>query len=217
MTTAIDAAEWLRFAASALTTLFFAVDPIAAVPLLLAMTQGESDAHRRRMVTSASLVALGALSAFALAGTSIFRVLGVSLDAFRLAGGALLFLLALDMLRAQPSRQRTTPEEASEALDKVDVSVFPLGIPMLAGPGAITSVLVLVGQPVRAGRWIVLGAIGTVVLATFLILRSAAAVERRLKRTGLNVVQRLMGLVLAGTAAQFMMDGARGFWSGLRP
>lgn len=206
--------ELVGLSISTLSTLFFAVDPIAAVPLLLAMTENESEAYRTRMVARASIVAFCTLSSFALAGTLVFRVLGISLDAFRVAGGILLFWLALDMLRAQPSAQRSTPEERTERRGN-DISVFPLAIPMLAGPGAITSVLMLAAQPAPASRLFVLGAVLLVMLATFLILRSAAVVERRLRRTGLNVMQRLMGLILAGVAAQFVLDGLRGFWLGI--
>jgi multiple antibiotic resistance protein len=207
--------QMAQFSVSALTTLFFAIDPVAAVPLFLAMTDNETEASRRRMVRGAALVTAFTLSGFAVAGNWIFRFFGISLDAFRVAGGALLFLLALDMLRAEPSRQRSTPEERSEGRDKPDVSVFPLGIPILAGPGAITSVLMLVAQPVPGSRILVVLAVALVVLLTFFILRSAAYIEKRFRRTGLNVVQRLMGLVLAGVAVQFMLDGVRRFWFGL--
>ncbi len=201
-----------QFGVSALTTLFFAIDPVAAVPLFLAMTDHESEAQRQKMARGASVVTAATLIGFALAGNWLFRFFGISLDAFRVAGGALLFLLALDMLRAEPSRQRSTPEERIEGRDKPDVSVFPLGIPILAGPGAITSVLMLVGQPVPGGRVVVVISVALVVLLTFFILRSAAYIERRFRRTGLNVAQRLMGLVLAGVAVQFMLDGIRRFW-----
>jgi multiple antibiotic resistance protein len=118
-------------------------------------------------------------------------------------------MLAVDMLRAQPSRQRTSPEEEAEGVNRPDVSIFPLAIPMLAGPGATSTVMVLISRAERAWQYAVLyAAIVFTTLATYALLRSAAMVERRLGRTGMNVLQRVMGLILAATAVQFVVDGA---------
>jgi len=148
------------------------------------------------------------LTSFAAIGGLIFRVLGISLGAFRIAGGVLLFLLAIDMLRAQRSRQRTSPEEEAEGVDRPDVSIFPLAIPMLAGPGAISTVMVLVSRAERGWQYIVVfGAIVLTALVSYGLLRGAVRVERRLGRTGMNVLQRVMGLILAATAVQFVVEG----------
>jgi multiple antibiotic resistance protein len=135
-------------------------------------------------------------------------VLGISLGAFRIAGGLLLFLLALDMLRAERSRQRTSPEEVAEGVERPDVSIFPLAIPMLAGPGATSTVMVLVSEALALWQKavVVLAIAGTALLSYF-ILRGASVVERRLGQTGMNVLQRVMGLILAATAVQFVVDG----------
>jgi multiple antibiotic resistance protein len=198
----------LSFSLSTLTTLFLVVDPPAAVPMFLSMTGSDPPAHRRRTARRAAIATGITLAAFAALGTTIFSILGVSLGAFRIAGGILLFLLAVDMLRAQRSRQRTSPEEEAEGVDRPDVSVFPLAIPMLAGPGAISTVMVVVSR--ATGLWqhaVVLVAIVTTALAAYFMLRGAVVIERRLGQTGMNVLQRVMGLILAATAVQFAVDG----------
>jgi multiple antibiotic resistance protein len=198
----------LSFAFSTLTTLLLVMDAPAAVPLFLSMTRTDSAEYQRRTAARASIAAGIVLASFAALGGVIFRVLGISLGAFRIAGGVLLFLLAVDMLRAQRSRQRTSPEEEAEGVDRPDVSIFPLAIPMLAGPGATSTVMVLVS---RAGHlWhyvVVFAAIALAALVSYGLLRGAVVVERRLGRTGMNVLQRVMGLILAATAVQFVVEG----------
>jgi multiple antibiotic resistance protein len=198
----------LPFIFSTVTTLLLVVDAPAAVPLFMSMTRSDSVAYRRRTASRAALAAGIVLAAFGALGGIIFRVLGISLGAFRIAGGVLLFLLAVDMLRAQRSRQRTSPEEEAEGVDSPDVSIFPLAIPMLAGPGATSTVMVLVSRAERAWQYVVV--FGAVVLTAFVsygFLRAAVDVERRLGRTGMNVLQRVMGLILAATAVQFIVEG----------
>jgi multiple antibiotic resistance protein len=198
----------LSFAFSTLTTLLLVVDAPAAVPLFLSMTASDSLAHKQGTAFRAALATALVLAAFAALGSVIFRVLGISLGAFRIAGGVLLFLLAIDMLRAQRSRQRTSPEEEAEGKDRPDVSIFPLAIPMLAGPGATSTVMVLVSRAERAWQYLVVfAAIGVTALVTYWVLRGAMGVERRLGKTGLNVLQRVMGLILAATAVQFVVEG----------
>lgn len=200
----------LAFAISTFTTLFFVVDPPATLPLFIAMTKGDTPAHKRSTAARAALIAATALCVFAGAGHILLESLGISLAAFRMAGGILLFLLAVDMLRAEPSRQRSTPEEEAEGSDKSDVSVFPLAIPMLAGPGSIASVMMFMARAETvAEHAVVFGAILFVCGVTFVLLRSATALERRLGKTGLNVTQRIMGIILAASATQFVVDGAR--------
>lgn len=198
----------LSFTFSTLTTLLLVVDAPAAVPLYLSMTESDTLEHKRRTAFRASLAAGLVRAAFGALGGLIFRVLGISLGAFRIAGGVLLFLLAIDMLRAQRSRQRTSPEEEAEGADRPDVSIFPLAIPMLAGPGATSTVMVLVSRAQHVWQYIVVfGAIVLTSLVTLGLLRSGLRVERRLGQTGMNVLQRVMGLILAATAVQFVVDG----------
>jgi MarC family membrane protein len=201
--------QGLVFTLSTFTTLFFVVDAPACVPLFLAMTMPAA-AERRRTAWRASMVAMFTLAAFAAAGGWIFRLLGISLGAFQIAGGILLFLLAIDMLRAQRSRQRTTPEEEAEGVDKDDVSVFPLGIPMLAGPGATATVMVLMSRAEHAWQVaVVFASIAATAAASYGILAASVRIGERLGHTGLNVVQRVMGLILAATAVQFVVGGAQ--------
>jgi multiple antibiotic resistance protein len=201
-------AEILSFTFSTVTTLLLVVDALAAVPLFLSMTESDSTEHKRRTAFRAALAAGIVLAAFGAMGGLIFRVLRISLGAFRIAGGILLFLLAIDMLRAQRSRQRTSPEEEAEGVDRPDVSIFPLAIPMLAGPGATSTVMVLVSRAERAWQYVVVfGAILLTQLTSYWVLRGAVRVEQRLGRTGMNVLQRVMGLILAATAVQFVVDG----------
>jgi multiple antibiotic resistance protein len=199
----------LSFAFSTLTTLLLVVDAPAAVPLFLSMTASDSAESKRSTARRAAFAAAIVLSTFAALGSVVFRVLGVSLGAFRIAGGVLLFLLAVDMLRAERSRQRTSPEEEAEGVERPDVSIFPLAIPMLAGPGATSTVMVLVSRAERVWQYVVVfGAIAATALASYWLLRGALRVERRLGRTGMNVLQRVMGLILAATAVQFIVEGA---------
>jgi multiple antibiotic resistance protein len=191
-------------------TLLAIVDPIAIVPLFLAMTAGDTLEQRRKMAARAALVAGVTLAVFAAAGDALFSLLGISLPAFRIAGGVLLFLLSVDMLLAKPSRQRTTPEETEEGVHKPDVSVFPLGIPMLAGPGSITVVMMArasAGSSLE--RWLVFGSIVGVALVSFVVLAVGGQIAQRLGQTGMNVMHRVLGLLLAAIAAQFVVDGVR--------
>jgi multiple antibiotic resistance protein len=198
--------SWL----STLTTLLFVVDPLAVVPLFVSMTGGETPEQRRTTARRATVIMFVALTSFALAGRQLFALLGISLGAFQIAGGVLLFLLAIDMLRAQRSRTRSSPEEEAEGVEKTDVSVFPLAIPMLAGPGATSTVLVLVARAeTMLAHALVVLSIALTALLCYFTLGSASAVERRLGATGMNVLERVMGLILAATAVQFVLDGLK--------
>jgi len=206
----LGSASFWSFALSTMTALFVVVDPIACVPLFVTITSGDDTHQKRRAALRASMVAGFVLALFAFTGSLIFGLLGVSEGAFRIAGGALLFLLAVDMLRAQPSRQRTTPEEQQEGADKADVSVFPLGVPMLAGPGATSTVMVLVSRAHGAVEYsVVLVSIAVTLTLTYWILRFATVITRRLGRTGMNVLERVMGLIVSAVAIQFIIDGIR--------
>src|SRR5215468_310053 len=140
-------AEDLKFAAVALSAVFFVIDPIANVPIFLTITASDSPAQRRRIACRAALASWVTLSTFALAGGLIFQAFGISLGAFKIAGGLMLLLMSVDMMRAQPSPTRTTAEEQAESRVRGDdIAIFPLAIPMLAGPGAIATVMVLMSR-----------------------------------------------------------------------
>jgi multiple antibiotic resistance protein len=196
------------FSLQAVTGIFTVVDPFTAVPVFVAITAGENSSQRRTLARRASIAAGFILTFFALAGGLLFKFFGVTLPAFKVAGGLLLLLMAIDMLRAQTSRVRSSPEETAESVNRSDVAIFPLATPLLAGPGSIATTMVLMG---RSGAWWqaipVLGAILVTCLASYFLLRGASLVDRVLGRTGMNVLNRVMGMVLAAIGVQFILDG----------
>ncbi len=202
--------NYLSFALATLSAVFFIVDPLGLVPLFVAMTAHDTEVKRRRMALRAAVVAWAVLSTFALFGSLIFKTFGITLSAFKVAGGILLLITAIDMLRAQPSRTRSSPEEAVEGSAKDDVAIVPLAMPLLAGPGAIATVTVLAG---RGPTWPyvipVLFAIAVTCAAAYLLLRIAGRINGLLGRSGIAVLERIMGLLLAAIAVQFMADGVR--------
>lgn len=203
--------DLLQFAITAFTAVFFVVDPFAALPMFLTMTAGETPERRKWTARKAALTVAATLLTFALAGGLIFRMFGISIGAFRVAGGLLLFLMAVDMMRAQQSQTRASAAEVAEGQEKSEPGIVPLGLPMLAGPGSIATVSVLMNSA-RASflksAIVVLSAIFTA-FVTWLVLRGAARLERALKKTGLAVLTRVMGLILAAVAVQFVATGIR--------
>ena len=204
------AAELLSLSVVSLSAIFFVVDPIAATPFFLAMTAGDDARRRRETARRASTAAGAVLGGFALTGALIFKVLGISLGAFKLAGGVLLLITAVDMLRTRASETRITPGEVESGVAKDDVAIVPLAMPLLAGPGSIATVVVLMGRARSAHVWhalIVLAAVALTALCAYVILAGAAQIDRVLGKTGLNILERASGLLLAAIAIQFMIDG----------
>ena len=194
----------------ALSAVFFVVDPVGVVPIFIAMTHGDSGAEMRDTARRASLVAFGLLIFFALFGTVLFKVMGVSLAAFRVAGGVVLLITALDMLRARQSETRTSPGEAEEATEKEDVAIVPLALPLLAGPGAIATVMVLMSRAAGVVSVVaVVLSIAVTMAASYFLLRGATLVQRVLGQSGVAIFQRVMGLLLAAIAVQFIAEGGR--------
>jgi multiple antibiotic resistance protein len=199
--------EYIFLAAS---SLFVIVDPLAAVPAFLAMTPTDTPEQRVRMARLACGVAAGVLLAFALAGRWIFKFLGITMPAFQLAASIVLLLVALDMLRAQRSRVQETSEETAAGVEKTDIAVTPLAIPMLAGPGAISTAIVLHNQATTVGQRAALYlCILGVCLVSYLILRLAARSARWLSPIAMSITARIMGLLLAAVAIQFMLKAFR--------
>jgi multiple antibiotic resistance protein len=203
--------EDLKFAVVALSAVFFVIDPLATAPIFLSITSGDSAAQRKRTAARAALAAWIVLSLFALAGGVIFKAFGISLGAFKIAGGVMLLLMAIDMMRATTSRTRTTEEEQVESAARDDVAIFPLAIPMLAGPGAIATVMVLMSKaawdPIRTP--FVFVAVTITCVAAYLLMRSAARAERLLPKTLMRAFERIMGLLLAAIAIEFIAGGIR--------
>jgi multiple antibiotic resistance protein len=195
----------------AVPAVFVVVDPISAVPFFIAMTKNDPPAKRQAMARRAALVAFSLLTFFAFCGAFLIRVLGISMGAFKIAGGVLLLILAIDMLRIRPSPARITPDEVEEGAEKDDVAIVPLATPLLAGPGSIATVVVLMGQARLGSLWQVVPVVIAILItagASYLLFSGAARVHRFLGRTGMNLVERAAGLLLAALAIQFMVDGA---------
>ena len=189
-------------------TLFVVIDPPGLVPMFIALTQGMDAEHRRRLGLRACVIAGVLLTMFGLFGESILGFIGISMPAFRIAGGLLLFLTALDML----FERRTQRREGQHADPDHDPSVFPLATPLIAGPGAIATMILLIGE--TGGEWrgmlTVLGLMAAMLVVTFLFFLASTPIERLLGRTGTLVITRLLGMLLAALSVQFVLDGIRG-------
>ncbi|MGH1368887.1 MAG: MarC family protein [Maritimibacter sp.] len=191
----------------AFVTLFVVIDPIGLTPLFLAMTPGADRSSRRAIALRAVLVAAVLLTAFGLVGEAILGVFGITMPAFRIAGGLLLFLTALDMLFERRTQRRKDQSEQTDPLAD-DPSVFPLATPLIAGPGSMAAMILLVGEtnsPLEAGAIFAM-MLGVLALVAGFFL-SAGLLERALRETGINVLTRLLGMLLAALAVQFVLDG----------
>ncbi len=192
------------------TSILFIVDPFAVIPTFLAMTARDAPAQRRVLARRGAWTCAVTLILFALGGSLIFRIFGITIGAFKIEGGVLIGLNALDMVQARQSQQRETPVEKAEGIRKDDIGIMPLGVPMLAGPGAISTVMVLaLGAKSPAATAAVYVSILLTALITFLVLSAASHLERRLGQTGMRILTRLMGLVLCAIAVQFIIDGVK--------
>jgi multiple antibiotic resistance protein len=200
------------FLITAFVTMFVVIDPIGLTPLFVALTRGRTDAARKRIAYRATLIAVLVLLAFAAFGEAVLSFVGISMPAFRVAGGILLFLTALDMLFERRTKRR---EGQTEEEDGDDPSVFPLAIPLIAGPGAIASVILLMGQrPGLEGTVMVLGVTGLVMVIVLCLFMISGPIERALGKTGITVVTRLLGMLLAALSVQFVLDGLAAFGFG---
>jgi multiple antibiotic resistance protein len=201
--------EYILLAAS---SLFVIVDPLATVPAFLAMTPNDTPEQRIRTARLACCVAAGVLLLFSIAGTLVFKVMGITMPAFQIAASIVLLLVALDMLRAKRSRVQETHEETKAGTEKTDVAVTPLAIPMLAGPGAISTTILLQNEAKNISQHVALyGCIVAVLLASYLILRVAARGARWLSSIAMSIAIRIMGLLLAAVAVQFMLNAIKTF------
>ena len=199
----------VQFALVTFTSILFIVDPIAVVPTYLVITQGETAEHRATTARRACIAAAVILIAFGLAGSAIFELFGITLEAFRIAGGLILWVVAMDMLHGERRTQESGPEIV-EGQRKDDVAVTPLAMPMLAGPGAISTIIVLDGQARTVPRKLaVYASIIVTLFISWIVLRVGDRVIKRMGRTGVRVMTRIMGLLLAAIAVQFVITGAR--------
>jgi multiple antibiotic resistance protein len=201
----------LEFILLAFSSLFVIIDPVATVPAFLAMSSSDTPAQRVRMARLASIVSAIILLFFALTGRWLFRLLGLTLPAFQIAGSIVLLLVALDMLRARRSPVLETREETHAGAAKDDIAITPLAVPMLAGPGAIVTAILLHSRADGVVQQIALCVcIIAVCAATFIILALSAHGAKWLNPIAMKIVTRVMGLLLAAVAIQFMVDGVKG-------
>jgi multiple antibiotic resistance protein len=203
-------APLVRFSVLALSSIFFLVDPFAAIGSFLAITEGANAARRKRMARKGALTCFIVLTSFAVGGQLIFRWFGITLPAFEIAGGLILTLIGLDMLQAKRSATQEATGDTEEASHKEDAGIVPLGLPMLAGPGAISTVMVLVGQAPGLWHWemgAILGAIALTSLVSYWVLAGAGRVRRVMGETGIRVLVRVMGLLLVALAMQYFVNG----------
>jgi multiple antibiotic resistance protein len=192
----------------AFTTLITIVNPVGAIAPFIAVTAGDSLAQQRRLAAKAAFVAGAALVACAAVGSLVFNFYGITLPAVKVAGGILVLLVSIDMLHAKQSRTKATEEEKAEAAAREEAGIFPLAIPLLTGPGSILSTFMLMDQASTFANQIsVYISIVLVMLTAFAVLAQAHHITRVLGQTGINVLSRLMGLVLASIAMQFILDG----------
>jgi len=202
----------LEFALLAVTSVLFLVDPFAVIPLFLAITADSPASERRQMARRAAWTCAIVLTTFAVAGSLIFKMFGITLPAFKIAGGIILLQIGLDMLQARQSGTKVSPEEAQEGATKEDASIIPLGMPMLAGPGAISTVMVLVGESHAIWQYgVIYATIIFTSLVSYLVLVGASRVQGFLGETGIRIMMRLMGLLLVALAVQFVANGLTDF------
>ena len=195
--------------------MFIIMDPPGLVPLFIALTQGMSAEQRRTIAVRACIVAGVLMILFLFVGEAVLGFIGISMDAFRIAGGILLFLTALDMLFQRRQARRADNAAEGQAEHQDDPSVFPLALPLIVGPGAITTIILLAGNATSAADFgAIAGVLMAVLLITFLAFLVAPTIERALGKTGLNIVTRVLGMLLAALAVQFVLDGLRGFGIG---
>ena len=192
---------------------FVVVDPVSLIPLFTGLTAGASVGYKRRMAVKSVTISAAILGLFALGGAAFLQLMGISLEAFRIFGGLLLFLLALEMVFARESGARTSTDEAAESRRRADISVFPLAFPFIAGPAALATILLWFGRvqlPAQAGLFAGLIVAAALVLVIVLaLLWVAEPVMRIIGVTGANVASRLLGVILGALAVQFVLDGLR--------
>lgn len=204
----------MAFFLASLATIVSVVDPVGIAPLFLALTPGILPGERTRVIRRAIIVATVVLLAFAAGGRTLLSSLGITVPAFSIAGGILLLLIAVDMLFARKSRTRETPEEEAEALKSSDVSVFPLAIPILSGPGAIATVVLYMSQA-GTDAWKILAVVAAILvslIASYLSMRLSTLLLRVLGETGVHVIGRVMGILLAALAVQFVLNGVASYY-----
>jgi multiple antibiotic resistance protein len=208
-------ADLASFTLTTFVAIFAIVNPLGAMTFFVVLTRAYPKEIKKRVIERAILAATLALLIFALVGNYIFLIFGTSIPAFRIAGGILLFSIAFSMMQGERSRTQLTPQDRQEALEREAIGIVPLGIPMLAGPGAITTVIALMADATSPGLdmarvVVILGSILGTMLASWIMLTYADVIFRRIGRMGAYAISRIMGLILAAIAVQFVILGIQG-------
>ncbi len=202
----------VAFGATAMASIFAIVDPLGVIPFFSVLTEDMTGIQKRDVISKSCLVATTTLGVFAVFGQWIFDAFGFTIPAFEIAGGILLFGIAFEMLNGERPRTKMTESERTETLEREDVGVIPLGIPLLAGPGAITTVMIYMSHPVAdpMDKMFIFAGILVAVLTTFFLMHYADRIFERIGRTGTKAIGRIMGLLLAAIAIQFIINGIIG-------
>ena len=198
----------ISFALVAFPSLVVIINPLMVTSVFITLTANATPEAKRAVIKKTTIIAFFVLLLFAISGTLIFKFFSITIGAFQIAGGLILFSVAMGMLHARTSRTKQTPEEMDEAMNRDDIAVVPLAIPIVSGPGAITTVIVLSGETRAMPNMAVLFlALVAAMVIVFLMLRNAARIQKFMGPSGLNITTRLMGLVLAAVAVQFVIHG----------
>lgn len=200
----------MDIALTAFATLFVIIDPVGLAPLFIALTQDMSPATRRKIALRACIVGFCVLALFGLAGEALLGLIGIGMPAFRISGGILLLLIAIEMLFEKRTERRERQADTAEAVvHHNDPTVFPLATPLIAGPGALATMILLVGQNRGdlAAQATIFGVMALVILATYILFRLGDLMGRVLGKTGINMITRLLGMLLAALAVQFVING----------
>ena len=200
---------FMSFFGTCFVAIFVIIDPFAVVPIFLTLTHDQDAASKKQINRKATLISASILVAIAFFGKGIFDIFGITLPAFQIAGGILLLILGIEQL--ENKRKRVKKEEEEEGLEKDDISVFPLGTPLLAGPGAISTVVLMGSNATWQEIAVLIVAILCVLLSSYIILQGSTFVYRLLGKTGLNLLTRIMGIILTAVAVQFILNGITGF------
>jgi multiple antibiotic resistance protein len=204
-----------NFIITTFVSIFSIVNPLGAVANYASLTQGYTLKEKRKVIKKAVAVAFGILVAFALIGTLIFDLLDITIDGFRVAGGIVLLIISLEMVRGRTPQSKLNDKEKEDALEREQVGVVPLGIPLLAGPGAITLVMASVSEGSGGNLFSIVVVIGSTFIVcsiSYLILRNSDMLLERMGRTGTRIMSRIMGLLLAAIAIQFIANGLMGLF-----
>lgn len=199
-----------------LISIFAIVNPVGVIPTFVALTNGYRPQERRAVITKAVLVGCGVLLLFGLAGERIFDVFSITIPAFRIAGGILIFKVAFDMLQGERPKADSNDQELADALERENIGITPLGVPLLTGPGAITTVMILIATtPGATDRIAIYAAVVLVFVTSFILLMTGERLFAFMGRSGLQVFTRIMGLILAAIAVQFVINGVSAALPGL--